>query len=307
MLKQLVKRWTATPLVGVDIGSAAIKAVELERAPGGVLLRRSAIVPVDGGDAGGALKRLLEATPFSTSRAVLGLASPELIVKPFAFPPMPRKELRNAIQLEAEQAILNGHTMAEMVIDWHLLSSSKESIRGLLSVVPKAIISTRLVAAKAAGLRPSILDVEGLALWNAYWVLEGAREGARTVLLINVGARTTNLVIARGPDELMLVRDIQLGGEALRQGQKDEWIAEIRDSLSYARSTAGLRALDAVAVTGGASGPALLPLVKAAVSAPIAFWNPLASLPYAAQNGAPVNLPAGPLLAIAIGLALRQP
>jgi Tfp pilus assembly PilM family ATPase len=309
MLTQLVDRLTTTPLIGVDIGSAAIKVAELARIQGRVMLRRCGVSRLDGRDPSTALRRLLSEANVTTAQAAVALGSPQLIVKPFMFPAMPKKELRNAIKLEAEQAILNGHAIREMAVDWHTLGtpSSKSGIRGVVSVVPKKLVAERLKPVKDAGLRPLVADVEGLALWNAYWTLIGSQEASpKTVLLMNIGAATTNVVVARGADELVLVRDLQLGGTALAGGQEQDWLAEVRDSLGYARSQGGLRLLDAVYATGGGSSPSIIPLVKSVVSAPLMFWNPLAGVARDLHSP-PVDESIGPLLAVAIGLALRQP
>ena len=307
-VQAFVNRITAVSLVGVDLGSSALKAVEVERSNGRVRLRRCAVVPVEEGNVTAALNQLVSRAGIAAAHVAVGLASPEVIVKPVQFPPMPPKELRSAVRLEAEQAILNGHTLNEMALDWHPLASpSKDLLRGLLAVVPQDAVSARLHIAEAAGLRPAVVDVEGLALWNAYWVLIGSQEAAsKTVLLMNVGAKTTNLVIAKGPDELILIRDLQLGAGSLQHGQAPDWMTEVRDSLGYARAQGGLRALDAVYVTGGGAGPDLLPSLTATVAAPVTFWNPLNQLARDTESAA-VEDSLGPLLAIAIGLALRQP
>ena len=308
MLKQLVDRLTAVSIVGVDLGSSWLKLAEVASSNGQVILRRCAVAPIGQGDVTSVLKQLTSKAGMATTPVAVGIASPEVIVKPLALPPMPKKELASAIRLEAEQAILNGHTLSEMAVDWYPLSStSKDLLRGLLAVAPRAAITARMQPVKAAGLRPVVVDVEGLALWNAYWVLVGSREPSpKSVLLINIGARTTNLVIAKGPDELLFVRDLQLGTAALAGGRETEWVSEVRDSLSYVHSQAGLRALDAVSVTGGGSGPTLIPLLKAAVpSSPVTFWNPLTQLARDASSPS-VEEALGPLLAVAIGLSLRQ-
>ncbi len=310
MFNTLTHRLTARSVIGLDLGSSRLKAVEVESTGGRLMLRRCVLTPPGATDTASALAQLLrEARLPAAARVAVGLASPEVVVKALQFPPMPKKELAGAIQLEAEQAILNGHTMSEMVIDWHPLPArDATSLRGVLAVVPRTILLDRLQPVRAAGLRPAVVDVEGLALWNAYWTLVGAREGAQqTVLLVNVGERTTNLVIAKGPDELILMRDLALGAHALREdSRRAEWAAEVRDSVSYARSQAGLRALDAVYATGGGSGPSLVPLLQTAAPAPVTCWDPLQQLARDAESPS-VEEGAGPLLAIAIGLALRQP
>ena len=306
--KQVLERFTTASLLGVDLGSAALKVVELTQAEGRIILRHCATAPMTGEDGGSVLKQLVADAGITSTHTALALASPQVIVKPFQFPSMPKKELHNAIRLEAEQAVLNGHAIKDMAIDWHTLaSSSDETIRGVLSVVPKSVVIARLTTAKAAGLHPSVVDVEGLALWNAYWTLVGAHESApNMVLLLNIGAKTTNVVIAKGPDELILVRDLQLGGQALTTDHAQEWLAEVRDSLGYARAHGGLRTLDAVYVTGGGSDPNVIPLLKSIVSAPLTFWNPLDGLALDADSPA-IDQSSGPLFAIAIGLALRHP
>ena len=308
MLQQLVDRFIAVPLVGLDLGSSRLKAIEVAASGGRIILRRCAVVSAESGDPAGALAQLVREVGMPSARVAVGLASPSLIVKPWHFPRMPKKELANAIQFEAEHAILNGHALKDMFVDWHPLpSNSGESLRGLLAVVPQAVVAARLQVFIAAGLHPLLVDVEGLALWNAYWVLVGKHEPSpKTVLLINVGAQTTNLIIASGPDALLLLRDLQLGAKALEAGRSLDWVTEVRDSIGYARSQAGLRALDTAYVTGGGSGPTLIPLLKAAVPAPATFWNPLKQL--GRDAGSPsVEESVGPLLAVAIGLALRQP
>ena len=172
-------------------------------------------------------------------------------------------------------------------------------------MVPHTVIAKRQQAVKAAGLHPVVVDVERQALWNAYWALVGASQSAQTALLMNVGAKTTNLVIAKGPDDLVLVRDLQLGARAIEEGRQAEWVTEVSDSLGYASSQAGLRQLDAAYVTGGGSGTHLIPLLKPVVPSPVALWNPLKQLVRDGESAA-VEESAGPLLAVAIGLALRQ-
>ena len=65
----------------------------------------------------------------------------------------------------------------------------------------------------------------------------------------------------------------------------------------------GLRQLDEVVLSGGGSGPQVIPLVQSVAKAPLTRWNPLQQL----ASETKVDETIGPLLTIAIGLALRQP
>ena len=308
-LREVVDRFTTVSLVGLDLGSSVLKVAEVEPLKEGIHLRRTAIRKVAKGESlTQSINALLSEAGIRSHHAVVGVASPEVIARSFHFPSMPGKELASAVRLEAEQAILNGHTLDEMAIDWHLLSdSAKGALRGLLAVVPKSVIASRSKAVKEAGLNPIVVDVEGLALWNAYWTLIGSHESAsKTILLINLGVSKTNLVIAKGRDELILTRDLEIGTKGLAEGRKKDWTEEIVDSLAYARSKGGIRSLDSVYVTGGGSrDPEVLTLLKPAVTAPVILWNPLEQVTWDSEN-LKIENSAGPLLTIAIGLALRR-
>ena len=294
-------------MVGVDFGSSALKVVEIVQTDDKMMLRRAAVIPMDSQQEKGALlKQALHDLEITTNYASLGVASPEAVVRPFQFPKMPNKELAGAVQLEAEQAILNGHSPAEMAIDWHRLRAAEDSIRGLLAVIPRTLIDHQVRWVKDAGLTPLVVDVQGLALWNAYWILQGKHESAvQTVLLINIGSRITNFVIARGPDELMLVRDVEIGAEAIGKGRMNDWVSEIHDSLTYARSKGGLREINTAALTGGGGSEEILKTLQSLLGVPVIFWNPLDRMA-CPTNGHSPDPSWGPRLGVAVGLALRK-
>ena len=307
MLTQIMERMAPDALVGLDVGSSAIKLAELSSRGGALTLRRWAIESRTSAAASQDVRHLWKRLGFSHNHVAVSVASPELVVKPFDVPKMPRRELAGAIRLEAEQATLNGHRVEDMVTDWHVLAST-ESVRGVVSVVPKATLEARLATVRDAGLAPRVVDVDALAVWNAWWALAGSRHpSSRTIWLLNIGARTTNLVIAASPDRLLLVRDAQLGAEAFGTDAEGDWAMELRDSLAYARSLSGLRELAAVVVTGGGALHAhAVPLItRIAAGVPVERWNPCDGL--ALDEGCPaVAERDGMRLAVALGLAPRK-
>lgn len=302
-VENLIDRFTAVRLVGLDLGSAAIKMVELEISGKRIVLKRAFLQNV-------LSEKENLAAKLSCREVAIGVSSPEVTAQSFSFPSMPKKEFQQAIRLEAEQAILNGHTFDEMRTDWHLFSESAQGkLRGLLAVVPKSVIASRLKTVKEAGFEPVVVDVEGLALWNAFWTLIGSRRTqavAQTVLLINLGNSKTTLVIAKTPGELLLTRDLEIGAKAMAEGRKKDWVEEIGDSLVYARSKTRMRSLDSIYVTGGGStDPEIPALLKSAIPAPVTLWNPLDQLEWDSKN-LTLEPSRGPLLTLAIGLALRR-
>ena len=306
LLAQALKELAAAPAVaGVDLGSAFLKGVELTGTGPGVRLRRCVVLEIVGRDVVQALRELVLSERLGTTRVVVGIASPEAVVKPFRFPRMSGRELRAAMSLEAEQAILNGHTLSEMAVDWHLLKSdSKEFVRGLCAVVPRKALVERISKIRSAGFRPQAVGVEALALWKAYWTLAvGQIPAGKAGLVINVGARTTNLVIARGADQLILTRDFQVESPVSTRRLGKEWAADVRDSVRYAQFKGEDWELGAACVTGGNAGGVDLEALSEGVGLPVRRWNPLDHLK-SEGSGPAVEHSAGPLLAVAIGLAL---
>ncbi len=291
-------------VVGTDIGSSTLKVAELCSSSNRITLRRCAVAALDGRKPLEALKRLIASKGIEAQEAAVGVSSPELIVKPFKFPSMPKKELSKAIRMEAEQDVLNGYPFNDMTIAWHMLPSfANDTCRGLLAAVPKSVVSNRIELVQAAGLKPIVVDVEALALWNAYWTLSGRKDSLKTVLLANIGDETTHVAIVRSPDDLILVREFPMGSGSLQGEELSEWLTDMKDSFSYARSEKGLRALDAAYVTGRQVDPPLLDLLSSVLNCTAKTWNPLDYLP--SENPIGVEKSNGPLFAIAIGLALR--
>jgi len=242
------------------------------------------------------------------AHAAFALTSPQVVVQVCEYARMPQRELHSATRLQAQQMTLNGTPLGDAAIDWSTLPvNGHAGLRGLLAVAPTAAVTQSVQAARAAGLRLLVVDVGALALWNAYWTLLGRTEsGSRVVMVVDIGASTTTLVIAKLPDALLLAREVPLGSQALAGTASKDWAVELRDSLVHVRSRTGLPGPDVVHVTGGGSSPEACALLQSLVGVPVRRWNPLDQLP---RHPAcpPVEEALGPALAIAIGLALRQP
>jgi type IV pilus assembly protein PilM len=93
------------------------------------------------------------------------------------------------------------------------MEEGKPIMEGLVVAVHKEEVDKQYVLLKSGGFDPVILDIDTLALSNAYLETEGVAE-RETVALLNIGARFTNLSIMHGPQRVF-VRDIATGGDML--------------------------------------------------------------------------------------------
>jgi type IV pilus assembly protein PilM len=220
-------------LVGVDIGSSAVKAVELK--PGGrggeyhlVKLGLEPLPPeaiVDGAimDSGAvidAIQRLFSANKIKTAEVATSVSGNAVIVKKISLPQMTQEELAESIHWEAEQYI--PFDIQDVALDYELVegSGSGGNMDVMLIAVKKDKISDYTSAISQAGKTASVVDVDVFALQNCYEVNYGVDPG-RVVALLNVGASIMNINIVKGGNSIFN-RDIAVGGNQYTDAiQKD--------------------------------------------------------------------------------------
>jgi type IV pilus assembly protein PilM len=221
-------------LVGVDIGSSAIKVVELK--PGGkggneYQLTNLGLEPlppeaiVDGAimDSGAvidAIQRLFTAQKIKTNDVATSVSGNAVIVKKISLPQMTTEELAESIHWEAEQYI--PFDIQDVSLDYEVVEGggSGGNMDVLLVAVKKDKIGDYTSAISQAGKNPAIVDVDVFALQNCYEVNYGIDPG-RVVALLNVGASIMNINITKGATSIFN-RDIAVGGNQYTDAiQKD--------------------------------------------------------------------------------------
>jgi type IV pilus assembly protein PilM len=222
-------------IVGLDIGSSAVKAVELKQS--GKAWRVAAFgtepVPadaiVDGAiiDAGGvadAIRRVFENNKLFKSKDVAAsLSGNAVIVKKITLPVMTETELSESIYWEAEQYI--PFDIQDVNLDYQILDpgtgpDSRGAMDVLLVAAKKEKIGDYTGVIAQAGRTPVIVDVDAFALQNAYEVNYGFEPG-RVIVLMNAGASAININILHG-DQSVFTRDISMGGNAYTEAVQKE-------------------------------------------------------------------------------------
>jgi type IV pilus assembly protein PilM len=221
-------------LVGVDIGSSAIKAVELKASGKGATdyqllnIGMEALPPeaiVDGAimDSGAvidAIQRLFTSQKMKTTDVATSVSGNAVIVKKVSLPQMSPEELAESIHWEAEQYI--PFDIQDVSIDYEVIDGGGEggNMDVLLVAVKKDKITDYTSAISQAGKSPQIVDVDVFALQNCYEVNYGVEAG-KIVALLNVGASIMNINILKGPTSIFN-RDIAVGGNQYTDAiQKD--------------------------------------------------------------------------------------
>ena len=221
-------------VVGLDIGSSAVKAVELKPSGKGFKVTAFAIEPVppdsivdgaiiDGTAVADAIRRLFENKAFKTKEVAASLSGNAVIVKKISLPVMTEAELAESIYWEAEQYI--PFDIQDVNIDYQILDAgrgadSKGTMDVLLVAAKKEKIADYLGVITQAGRTAVVVDVDAFALQNAYEANYGL-EPQSVVVLLNAGASAININILAG-EQSVFTRDISSGGNAYTEAVQKE-------------------------------------------------------------------------------------
>ncbi len=225
----------AKTVVGLDIGSSAVKAVELKPSGKGyrVIAFASEPVPpdaivdgaiIDAGSVADAIRRVFDGNKaFKAKDVCASLSGNAVIVKKITLPVMTEKELSESIYWEAEQYI--PFDIQDVNLDYQILdpgtgTESRGSMDVLLVAAKKEKIADYTSVISQSGRTPVILDVDAFALQNAFEVNYGL-DAARVVVLLNAGASAININILQG-DQSVFTRDISIGGNAYTEAVQKE-------------------------------------------------------------------------------------
>ena len=220
-------------LVGLDIGSSAVKAIELKPAGKGykVAAYASEAIPpdsivdgaiIDGAAVVDAIRRAFDSRGIKTKEVAASLSGNAVIVKKIALPAMTDAELSESIQWEAEQYI--PFDIQDVNLDYQILNRTdiggKSTMEVLLVAAKKEKIADYTGVIGQAGRVAVVIDVDAFALQNAYEANYGVEPGA-VVVLLNVGASATNINILDG-DQSVFTRDLSTGGNAYTEALQKE-------------------------------------------------------------------------------------
>ena len=218
-------------IIGLDIGSRAIKLVQIHWRQEKCRLLKCGIKSLDRGVmARGVildqvkmretLRVLLEECEILNHRFAVSLAGASVMMRRISIPSLPIQDLEHYMLWEGEQYVPG--SIQDVYFDYctlphddnrSFLPQAGESVMPLLLIIAKKeIVEERMALLQQSRQIPSILDVDGLALSNMY-AMKADRADSEYVMVLNIGNSMMNMVILRGPDPVFL-RDASLGGES---------------------------------------------------------------------------------------------
>ncbi len=207
---------------GLDIGTTAVRLVQLHGSGNPKSLIKYAYVPLDGNIAlsdskadmqklGHAVAQLVAQARLTTKNVAVGIPSSRVFTTVADIDRLSPGEMAKAIQFQADGLIPT--PLAESKIDWALLGDSpadKTKQEILLSSVPNKFVEGRLDMLEAIGLNVIAFEPDNLALARALV----PEDSVVAQLVLDVGRKSTDLVVdLNGVPHL--TRNIPTGSEAI--------------------------------------------------------------------------------------------
>ncbi len=239
-----------------------------------------------------ALKHLWEINDFNCRDVILGVAYPQVVVRPLQIPNLNPQQRAKALPFQAREVI--ALPLDEVILDYAQVGQpdpKTHMITGLLIASPRKPILVAVEAVERAGLKVARVDLSSFGALRSI-----GDEHLMVQAVIDFGAHLTSIIIhskgvpqlvrtlARGGQELTdsLVENLNLSAGDAEMVKCENGLsgpnsaaalaveaairplmAEIRSSINYFRAGSEGAQIEGISLTGGGSG---LPGLAAAIS-----------------------------------------
>ena len=238
----------ARTTVGLDIGSSAIKVVEIEQRGGeprlvnygmaelvpeaiveGEIMDRQLVVE--------AIQNLFESREIKHRKVATGVSGRGIIVKKITMDRLSPQDAREAIHWEAEQHV--PYDINDVSLDFEILESDvgPNQMQVLLVAAKRDLISSHADLVREAGLQPIVIDVNSFAVQNAAETNYEFAPG-EVAALVNVGAELTNVNLIQDGVPLY-TQDLSTGGNSLLEGVQKQYNIGRDEALAALRPGEG--------------------------------------------------------------------
>jgi type IV pilus assembly protein PilM len=221
-------------IIGIDIGSANIKAVQVEagrdsfriiraaqqRTPDkavrdGVIIEREAVAT--------AVRQMLKAAGMSATGAALAVSGPTVVVRNIRIPKMPEAALLKSARYEASKYIsanVDDSALAFEIVG--MVEEEPNQMEVMIVAAPREMVESRVEAVERAGLEAVSIDLESFALQRSLVDCNRrAFEGDDLRAVIDMGAAHTEVSLLSGA-RFVLTRSIPVAGDTFTDALKNQ-------------------------------------------------------------------------------------
>ncbi|MBI4423321.1 MAG: type IV pilus assembly protein PilM [Elusimicrobia bacterium] len=210
-------------VLGVDIGSHSIKVALIKPEGGQLHLKAWGLLPLDLNpeaspeqkkqQAVNLLRAFLIQKGIQVKEAATSISGNSVIVRYVKFPKLNKDELWATLATEAEPFI--PFDIKDVQLGFHILGDlveeGQKKMETVLVAAKRDAVQARVEVLEAAGLKPTIIDVDSFALETAFEKLRGPKDDGAATLYLNIGHTVTNLSIIES-GVTRVVRDVFISG-----------------------------------------------------------------------------------------------
>jgi len=234
-------------LVGLDVGSKFVKAVQLTESSGRFKVTEFGIAEIPPqASVGDVVNELFSRKNFRTKRVVSAVSGRFVFVRYISMPVMSDEELVNAakyelgkyIPVEVDEVLHDSQKLEELPPQ----EGQEPEMRVLLVAAKRTFIDEHVTIVETAGLQPAVVDVDSFALGNAYelsgQVNPAAVAQGKLVALVDIGASKTNINIMSDTVSYF-TREFYKGGDDLTDAVSKKLSLDAREAENLKRNPGG--------------------------------------------------------------------
>jgi type IV pilus assembly protein PilM len=232
------------PIIGLDLSKNSFKAVELERKKDTIVLEHFGVYENADLDLysekredvriyAKSLENFINEHGFVSRNAAVGLEETNVYMRIISLPSMKDKELKHAIQFEAEQYIplpLNEVNITYQKVLGGFVDKDKTNIQ--LVAAKKVILEKYVDIVKKARLTARAIEPEAVSLARILGDTSSSPSG--TVIVAFGGARSLVIVVYAGV--VQFTRTIPIGGDVITKAIKQNLGLELSQAEEYKKA-----------------------------------------------------------------------
>lgn len=224
----------------LDIGTTAIRVVQLTNSPRTKQLMKYAIAPIDAKTAlsdspadqaklGEVIKGVLTAAQITTKNVVVGLPSSRVFTAVIDVDRLPPSQLAKTFKYQVDSFIPT--SAKDSKVDWAIIGDTPNDpskIQVLISSVPNDFIETRLDMIESAGLNVIAFEPDNLALVRSMT----APDDNEPTMIVDIGSKSTDIVVVMNgiPN---LTRAIPTGQDAIMKAAEQNLKVDAKQAQEF--------------------------------------------------------------------------
>ena len=156
----------ARRILGLDLGSHAVKAVEFRQTLRGLEVAQLRTLPLDEPSPALAseLRDFLQMHDLPTEHVVVSLAGDRVSTRRLSFPFRDRRKISPAVPFEVDAQV--PFDLQDFFVDWEIIGQQGERTDVTATLAPRSEVALLLDTIREAGINPRTVEAEGLVLAN---------------------------------------------------------------------------------------------------------------------------------------------